>query len=48
MRKVMNILVTYSNHRITIDIISNSQMHYLSDLLNQDSNQRIFDWTPRF
>ena len=46
---VMNILVTYSNHRMTtIDIISNLQMHYLSDLLNQDSNQRIFDWTPRF
>ena len=45
MRKVINILVTYFNHRI---IISNLQMHYLSDLLNQDSNQRIFDWTPRF
>ena len=47
MRKVINILVTLFDNRIRY-YISNSQMNYLNNLLKQGSNQRNFDWTPRF
>ena len=42
MRKVINILVTLFNNRIKYEF------NALHNLLKQVSNQRNFDWTPRF